>query len=544
MVSRVLDSPGVLAPSAALPGWRGLAVRLLPWAPLTAILAGALFLRLYRLDGFVTYYPDTYAQLDAVDNLLSGRFPVSYLYPPGIALFLAPVSLVMPNTLLTLQVTVVASGVALIAVGYAAVVAATGDRRAALCFAAALAICATFVFYTRLALFDVINTLLIAVTLFLAPAVARRGPATQAAFGVLVFAALTVRLTNLVVLPLPLLIASLPQVSWPPSPAEFLRHLRSRAVLTTGLVVAALYAAYLAFAFDSLTRFVDPKAGSVVDWSSFPSRLGRYVQTSLLGYGDQFRPGDALFAAAVLALAIVGARRLWAVDRRLLVSIVALVALWLPVHASYEVFQDRYAMPAFFFILMLASLGLSGSLDWFTKLQFPWQRVGLATLLTLAVVPFVGRQVEINTSLLLLWPDELARSHEVVYDQLRAVLRDADGPHSTLVSSQALALDEANEDMATLDLIEHSETYGSNADAIDRLVSYVRDQHAAGKAVYYHYTEFEDVRSRFRKYELTFYDYYAALQREFSLVELLRTEERPERLYLVMPGSVIAGPPE
>jgi len=38
------------------------------------------------LDGYVTFYPDTYAQLRAVQNLVSGHLPISYFYPPGVAI--------------------------------------------------------------------------------------------------------------------------------------------------------------------------------------------------------------------------------------------------------------------------------------------------------------------------------------------------------------------------------------------------------------------------------------------------------------------------
>ncbi len=239
---------------APAPQLLSLATRLLPWATLSAIFGFGLFLRLYRLDGFTTYYPDSYSQLRAVENLLSAEFPLSYLYPPGVALFLAPFFAVLPNTLATLQVAVASAGMALIVVSYAASRATTGDGRAALFFAAAVAIGATFVFYSRVALFDVINTLLITLSLLLAPAVARRGPTALLPYGVLVFATVTVRFTNLIILPA-LLLGSLAAGTQPLSFRVVLDQLRSKATLTVGAVVAALYAAYLATTIESLTRF-------------------------------------------------------------------------------------------------------------------------------------------------------------------------------------------------------------------------------------------------------------------------------------------------
>src|SRR3990170_8757516 len=122
---------GALGTGGTALRWTGSAARLLPWACLGTIVAAALAVRLYHLDGLVTYYPDSYAQLRAVDNLLSGHFPTSYLYPPGVALFLAPAFAVLPNTLVTMQATILVAGIALVLLAYGAGLATTGDRRAA-----------------------------------------------------------------------------------------------------------------------------------------------------------------------------------------------------------------------------------------------------------------------------------------------------------------------------------------------------------------------------------------------------------------------------
>ena len=62
---------------ARAPQLLSLAARLLPWASLAAIVGLGLFLRLYRMHGVITYYPDSYSQLRAVENLLSADFPLS-----------------------------------------------------------------------------------------------------------------------------------------------------------------------------------------------------------------------------------------------------------------------------------------------------------------------------------------------------------------------------------------------------------------------------------------------------------------------------------
>ena len=122
---------------------------------------------------------------------------------------------------------------------------------------------------------------------------------------------------------------------------------------------------------------------------------------------------------------------------------------------------------------------------------------------------------------------------------MHGVLSDLEGDQAVLVSSQSLAVDRANPAMANCDLLVHSETYGINIESTDRLVAYVQERHAEGKTVYYHYTEFEDVQSRFRKYELGFDAYFAALQGEFSVQELVRSPstERVQRIYAIEPPT-------
>lgn len=519
---------------ARAPQLLSFSTRLLPWASLAAIVGFGLFLRLYGMDGVITYYPDSYSQLRAVENLLSADFPLSYLYPPGVALFLAPFFAVLPNTLTTLQAAVTTAGIALIVVAYAASRATTGDGRAALFFAAAVAIGTTFVFYSRVAFFDVINTLLIALSLFLAPAVARRGPAALLPYGLLVFATVTVRFTNLIILPA-LLLASLAAGTQPLSFRLVLDQLRSRATLTVGFIVAALYAAYVATTIESLTRFSNAETGSIVDFGGYLPRLGQYIQANLTGSWETFSLEAGLLAMTVLIFAAVGAHRLWHTNRGLLIPIAFLILVWSPVHAVYEVFNSRYVMPSFFLVLLLATLGLSVGLQWWRTLERPWQRVGLATLLACGVTLYAARQISQDLLFYQDWPE----GREVAYNDLRIVLSDLEGDRSVLVSSQSLAVDRANPAMTNYDLLVHSETYGINSDSTARLVSYVEERHAEGKTVYYHYTEFEDVQSRFRKYELGFDAYFAALQREFSVRELVRSPsaDRVQRIYAIEPPT-------
>lgn len=502
---------------------------MLPFAVLCAVAGIAAFLRLYRLGGVITLYPDSYAQLRAVENLLSGNFPLSYHYPPGIALIMAPAFLVFPDSLATMQGVIVAAGLALVALAYGWLYQLTKDRGAAALFAAAVAFGAPFVYFSRIVWFDGVNTFLIALTLFLAPHVVRRGALALAAYGVLVFAMATVRHTNVIALPALLIASSQP---YELSARGLLAHARSRPVAIVGAVVAVLFLGHLALAGESLGRFSNSNGGSIFEMASYPSRLGQYVQASLIGYHERWGWPEVFAAITIVSLAIAGAQRLWHLRRRTTAALVTLSLLWLPVHATYRIFDDRYALPVFFFVLMFAAFGLSVALQRWRRLSKPWQRVGAAFVLAMGVSTFASVHAARDYTQLLDWPAQVAAGREQAYGPIRDALRDIDGP-AVLISSQALAVDRANPGIETYDLIPYAGTHGINEASAEALAAYVREQQAAGRTVYYHYTEYEDVGATFRLYELGFDAFFAALQRDFSLTELASASERPQRLYLV-----------
>ncbi len=510
------------------------------------ILGIGLFLRVYRLgDDPVTVYPDSYAQMRAIENLLAGQFPISYLYPPGIALTLAPVFAFVPLSLTTLQMTIEVAGMALILVGLLTSWLFTRDRLAALFLALAIAVSGQFVFYARIVWFDSINLLLILATLLLAPYMTRRGVAALLPYGLLVFATVTVRYTNAVLLPV-LFVASLEVGSRPLSLRDVLQHLRSRPVLTVGMFIVVLYVLYVATTLDSFARFFNPNAGSVVGLDGFLPRFGRYLQASLIGYGEHFGGLGIILSVPVAVFAAVGAHRLWRTNRAVMAPLALLLVTWAPAHALYNVFASRYAMPAFFFVLLLAAYGLSTALTWSRGTGEPSLRALTISLVATAAILIPGLQLGLTTSLLQAWPPgdlnrpDITQSKEDAYDQIRAVLSDLDGSRTALLSTQALALDRSNPAMTTYDLIRHSEKYGINSDSTGHLIAYVREQQAEGKTVYYHYTEFEDLEVEFQKYEHGADAYFDALRREFAVREVVHASEREQRLYVIEP---LASPP-
>ncbi|MGB2694886.1 MAG: hypothetical protein WBD55_06810 [Dehalococcoidia bacterium] len=514
----------------------GVRASLLRVAPLLGVLSVGLFLRLYAMGTFVTIYPDTYGQLQSVTNLLSGDLPLSYLYPPGIALFLAPFFALLPDTLETMHIAILFAGMALIVVAYVGCTATTGDRRAAFFFATAVAVGVTFVFHSRIGMFDVIHTLLVALSLFLAPLVIRRGFPVLVLYGLVVFAAATARYTNVILLPA-LMLASLEIGAQPLSWRYVCARLFSKGPITVGLVVSTLYAVYVVTAFDSLTRFADPQGSSVIDASGegYSTRIGQYMQASLLGYGGDFGWMEALAATGVLALAIVGALRLWSDRRGLLIPILYLAAAWLAIHAFYFAFWARYVMPVFFFVLLLAALGLSVCFHWFKQLHYPWQRVGLATIVAIIVAMFLSLQLAQDVTSVRETPTSGAARSEPAFEDIRNVLRTLNGDRTTLISSQSLAVERANPAMTVYDLIQHSGRNGINERSIVKLRTYVDEQIAAGKTVYYHYTGYEATGSQLHKYELGFDSYFQALSQRFTMREVIHPADSGQRLYRLEP---------
>jgi len=504
------------------------------WLPLAALVLGAVALRVVNVTSVVTFYPDSYAQLQATDNLLSGDFPIGYYYPPGVAVALAPFFLVLPDTLVTMQFAIASAGIALVLLAYFIPARWLDDRRAGLFFAAAVALSVPFVIYSRVVWFDIINTLLIAVSLVLAPAVARRGTGSLVLYGVLVFTTVTIRYTNIIILPA-LLLASLPDAAAPLTVRRVLAHVRSRAVFTVGLVFAALMCAYIATAHETFTRLGNDNGGSVIDLAGYVPRVAHYVWVSLAGYGVGAWPVEAVVVLTVLGLAIVGGRHLWVARPDFARPVFLLLIVWAPAHAPYEDFSNRYALPMVFFVLLLASIGLSEllrSLPEFTERS----RAVVGGLVAIGLVVAIGWHAAVNGIVITTWPPgDLSSSREAAYDDIRTYLARLDAENVTVYSSQALAIDQANDDVSVYDLVRHANEHGINQTSAAQLADRVQDDLARGRVVYYHYSDFEDDPDRFARFEQGFDVYFAAIDERLPTRRAVTTVREDQRLYLIEP---------
>jgi hypothetical protein len=130
---------------------------------------------------------------------------------------------------------------------------------------------------------------------------------------------------------------------------------------------------------------------------------------------------------------------------------------------------------------------------------------------------------------LIVWPRQVELSREPAYDVIRDELQTLDGASSVVISSQALAIDRNG--VEVYDLIPHSGSYGINNDSVERLLDYVRTEQEEGMTVYYHYTEYEEVGSKFLVYEEGYDAYFEGLVDEYRLREVASADHRAQRLY-------------
>ncbi|TAK73089.1 MAG: phospholipid carrier-dependent glycosyltransferase [Dehalococcoidia bacterium] len=328
-------------PADTLARWAARARPLLAEAALPgAIVLLALFLRAYRME-LEPWLPDTYEQLTASRNLVHGVFPPSDIYPPGVAVTMAPAMLLLPQTLATMQVVIVVASLITIALCYFAVREATGDRLAATLLALGVALAPRFVYASRTGLYDSISTMWVVGAILLVPALRRRGVVAAALFGVALSIAVSVRGSNGAFLPAVAMYWSgigTAGVSW----RDAARRLGDRRVAAGG---AALLIASALLAI--MSGWLGQAAGGT------PLTVHRLWNHLFFYFGTEFGGTPALFVIAPAA--IVGAVEVWRRNRTLLIVALYMMAVWPFAHAPLPFFNARYMLPAVLFGLLLAT---------------------------------------------------------------------------------------------------------------------------------------------------------------------------------------------
>ncbi len=485
-----------------------------PAAVPAAVLLLALLVRTYRLQ-LQAWMPDTYEQLSAARALVAGHFPLSHLYPPGVAITLAPAMLLLPQTLASMQVVILAAGLILIVVAYVCTARATGDRGAAALLALALAVAPPFVYFSRDGLFDIIGTAWIVSAILIVPSLRGRGSLAFVAYGVMLSIAINVRATNAAFLPA-LLIYWTDAGRAPIRPKLMLSAAARREVLLAGAVMLALSALY---------AYIGGWTGHAashtpISFALVASNVPFYVVSEL---------GGVAAAPLVLPLMIAGAAELWRRNRTLLIVCLYMMTIWPLVHAPLPFANGRYMLPALAFTLLVAAHGPAATVPMYAAGADRLRRLGRP--LAVGLVVLVGIIFGVGDGIMLYgWPHTAGKSDEAAFKQLRPIV--AQLPEGSLVVSPVIrGVRESNARVEYLDLIDYSLPRGNGPDSVDAVVRRIAEARSSGRNVYYIYSRFEARRDDLGNGGPGFDRYFAAVEQRFRVTEAFATSLPEFKLY-------------
>jgi hypothetical protein len=502
--------------AAAWPAARAVALPL-------AIVGLALFLRTCRLE-LDAGTPDSYEQLDAAKRLLAGDFPLSRIYPPGVAITLAPFLQILPATLASVQGVVVGASLLLVAISYVVVVKATGDRVAASLLAVGVAIAPEFVAMSRVVMFDLIGTTWIIGAIVIVPVLRGRGLWAFALYGVMLSVAINIRANNAAFLPV-LVIYWCGDGGVPVRPRAVLAAVIRRELLLAAGVMTALSLLYLWI------------GGWLSSVQHAPFTLAPYAAHVAFYLSAEF---GSIGGVAIVPLAALGASELWRRNRTLLIVAIYMLVVWPLAHAPLPFINTRYMLPPLLFSLLLAAHAPAA----ITRLGAGWAaetaRAASRAVIGAVVLLGLGWAV-IDGALLYAWPDIAAQSNEAAYRQLRPVVAQLP-PGSLLISPGTRGVRDSNLAMEYLDIIDYSIPEGNTPQRIQSVVDEVVRARAGGRAVYYLYTPFEGfggnlAHPRSRSTDGAggpgFDGYYDGIAARFSVTEAYKTNVKYFVLYRI-----------
>jgi len=483
---------------------------------LASIAGAAVFVRTWRLAPHARI-PDTYEQIAATNRLLDGDLPLSNLYPPGVALVLAPFFAVLPNTVPTAQAVVVGASLVLVALAYIAARAARADGASALLFVATIALSPAFVTMSRVGLFDAIGTALLVSSVLAAPALRRMPWPAWLAFAAVLSVALAVRATNIFILPA--LLATYAGIGPEGRRLEPMR----RALISPPVYVTTILT--LAMTFVLLVPGFLPGASSGV-------RLApKYVPAHVLFYW--FAALGGLMIPLVAPMAAIGAMRVWRIAPAVVVLSLYLIVVWPVVHAPFPFVNERYMLLPLFFVLLLAA---HGPVEW-------WRIAGTRR----SPLAAMGRITAVMASLLLIaisavivgdvlrgWGVDTGLSDESALEELRPAVDGLEGD-AVIVTAIARGFDRSQDDRAYVDLIDHRIDMRDRASSIAELIATIESAMRSGRAVYYLYSRFEEDGENAGLGGAGIDIYFTAVSERFTVDERFRATQQEYRIYSVTP---------
>jgi uncharacterized membrane protein len=474
------------------------------WGVPFILAAVALFFRTYRAE-LLGWLPDSYERLESAQRLLAADIPLSPIYPPGVDVIMAPFFSFLPPTLDTMQAVIVASGVLLTVVCYAAVLRLTHDRLAAALLALFVAVDSAFVYAARDPLFDTIVTLLFATALLLiAPALGRRQLWAFFGFGLLLALLVNIRLTNVALLPALL-------VYW------HYRHeanFEPRAVLHTLLSAPVIVAGSVLIA---LTVVSAAAGGWFAASASAPLTLETYLRNVFTYQLWQLYDWPGILLIAPLAAA--GSVRLWRLDRALALAVAIVLIAWPLAHSPFGFANERYMLPGRLLVWFLVALGPAQLWAWRPKtpaLPAATPRTYALASTALLALFLVASSVD----LLGRWPAIAASSDEGLLREFRPHVAELD-PSTLVISAASRGLRQANDSLEYLDLIDHTMEHGNDRAGLRLLGGVILEALGEERPVYYLYTRFEQGSDMVGDGSEGYGRYLEEIQLNFELTEVL-----------------------
>jgi hypothetical protein len=470
----------------------------------TGLVAVAIFLRTAQLEPYA-YVPDQYDRLADARLMLSGKLPQSQIYPPGAALVLVLPIAVFSASLMTIQGVTAAFGVALVPLAYLGVMRLSGDRRAAILLAGFCALSPLLILYSRAGYFDVAVTFLVALAVFLVPALRGRSLLAFVAYGFLLALLVNFRPSNAVLIP-GILLYWLALSHTGLRPAAILRELLSAPLLT----VAATFAATCAVSIVAGQWFGGGYSGLVSFDRYLPNLVGYLADTS-----------SGWLSPLVVPPALYGALRLWRTNRPLLGAVAWILCAWPLAHAPFLFADGRYMAPPLFFTMLLAAFGFSALLRPAAARGLAAKVVPVYAAMTLALLTLM---FGVNAALVPSgWHQNATESDAGLAREIRPVVEGL-GSDAVLVSSVTRALQDATPHPEFFDLFDRSLAYKDRLAGATANAEAMRDALESGRDVYYLYSHMEaddtSIGGVFEDHHL----YFEAVSREFTVTEVYRTE--------------------
>ena len=500
---------GVAAAARAWPAIRAAAI------PASIVLV-ALFLRVFRLE-LQAWTPDTYEQMTAAHRLVSGQFPLSTFYPPGVAVTLAPAFVLFPQTLATQQAVVIAASLVLVVAAYVGTRRATPDAIAPVLLALGVATSPHFVYFARDGFFDAMNAAWIVSLILIVPWLRGRSIGVFAAYGVLLAIAVSVRATNPAFLPVLIIYwADIGRIGF--DPRKIWRSTFRRELIVAGATMVAVYI-FFAWIGGSFSRAA----------TSSPATLDHAAGNIAFYAVAEF--GDVLGAPFIGVLATLGGAYLWRHNRTLLYVCAYMLTIFPLAHVPLPFANNRYMLPSLAFALLLAAHGPAAVIE-MTARQSAISRNTWRALAAGFVLLLGAYFAASDTLMIVNWPSNAARSDEAAYRQLRPVIASLPAD-ALVVSGGTRGIRDSNRRIEYLDVIDYSLTTDNGPQRVDEVMQRIQHALDQGRPVYYLYTSVEGINLTFTASGPGYQPYFDATEQHFRITEAFATDLKFFKLYRI-----------